>query len=66
MIIEPGADQVLVVDRKAQGLDQMQRASRVGAETNGVARVGRNFGMNENDVKHGESLKPQEKTTARV
>ena len=53
MVVETGADEVLVVDAKAQWFDQMKRAARVGAQANGVAGIGRNFRMNENDVKHG-------------
>jgi hypothetical protein len=43
---------VLVFHRKAQGLNQMQGAACVGCQANDVARVGRNFGMDEDDVKH--------------
>jgi hypothetical protein len=43
---------VFVVHGEAQRLDQMQMAARVGRKTNDIARVGRNFGLNQDDIKH--------------
>ena len=40
VVVEPGTLQALVVQAKAQRLDQMQRGSRVGAESDDVSGVG--------------------------
>ena len=52
VIVEPRALHVLVVKGETERLHQVKRAARVGAEADDVARVGRNFGMNQNDVEH--------------
>jgi hypothetical protein len=52
VIVEPGALQQLVLHRKAERLDEMQRATGVGRQPDHVARVGRDFGMDEDDVEH--------------
>ena len=51
-VVEPRALHVLVFEREAEGLYQMERRAGVGAEADDVAGIGRNFGMNENDVEH--------------
>src|SRR5882724_4611994 len=55
VVIQTGPAQLLVFHREPQRLDQVQRATRVGRQTDHVAGVGRDFGMNENDVEHGGS-----------
>ena len=52
VIVEPRALHVLVVKGETERLHKVKRAARVGAEADNVARVGRNFGMNQNDVEH--------------
>ena len=54
VIVQPRTAHPGVIDGKAQRLDQVQRATGVGAQANDIARVGRNFWLDENDVKHGE------------
>lgn len=53
VIIESGAEQLLILQRKTQGFDQMQPGARIGAEADDVAGVGRNFRLIEDDVEHG-------------
>ena len=53
VVVEACAAHVLVVHRKAQRLDQVQRAAGVGRQADDVARVGRDFGFNEDDMEHG-------------
>ena len=53
VVIQPGAAQQAVVHGKAQRLNEVQRAARIGRQADDVAGVGRNFGFNQNDVKHG-------------
>lgn len=52
MIIQTRALHLAAVQRKAQRLHQMQAAARVGAQTDNVARVGRNFWLIQNNGKH--------------
>ena len=56
MIVKPSTDEKIVVNTEAQRLNQMKRTARVGTQANSVAGIGRNFWMNENDVKHGVSV----------
>lgn len=53
VIIQSGAAQMLVAQVKAQRLYQVQIAAGIGAEANDVACVGRDFGLKEDDGKHG-------------
>jgi hypothetical protein len=53
MVIKACTSHVLVIHRKSQGLHQVQRAAGVGRQADHVARIGRDFGLNEDDVKHG-------------
>ena len=50
---QPGTAQQLVVHRKAERLDQVQRAAGVGGQAYHVAGVGRDFGFDQDDVEHG-------------
>ena len=52
VVIEPGAAQALVVELKADGLNQMQVAAAVGAQPDNVAGIRRNFWLKKDDVKH--------------
>jgi hypothetical protein len=52
MIIKPCAAKSSVVECEAQGRNEMQSSTRVGAEANDVAGVRRYFGLIENNV-HG-------------
>lgn len=49
-VIEPGAPQAGLIESKAQGMNEMQASARVGAQTDDVARVGWDFGLEQNDV----------------
>ena len=53
MIIQPCAAHFCVVDGKAQRFDEVQGAAGVGAQADDVAGVGRDFGLDKDDVKHG-------------
>ncbi len=53
VVVQPGAPHQLVVHGKAQRLDQVQRAAGVRAQADHVARVRRDFGVDEDDVEHG-------------
>lgn len=57
MIIEPRAAHLGVVDGKAQRFDEVQGAAGVGAQADDVAGVGRDFGLDKDDVEHGGGLK---------
>jgi hypothetical protein len=52
VVIQAGSAHLFVLHGKAQRLNQMQAAARVGGQTDDVAGVGWNFGLNQNDVKH--------------
>ena len=52
VVIQAGSAHLFVLHGKAQWLDQMQAATRVGCQTDDVAGIGWNFGLNQNDVKH--------------
>jgi len=53
VVVEPCAAHVLVFHGKAQGFNEVQGTSRVGRQANHIARVGRNFWFNQNNLKHG-------------
>jgi len=53
VVVQARAAHVLVVHREPQGFDQMQGAAVVGRQADDVARVGWNFWVDEDDVKHG-------------
>ena len=50
VVVQPRAPQELVVHRKPQRLDQMQGAAGVGRQPDDVAGVGRNFGLDQDEV----------------
>ena len=53
VVIQPGPAQRLVVEIEAERLDEMQFGAGVGAQTNDIAGIGRNFGLIEDDGEHG-------------
>jgi hypothetical protein len=56
VVIQASATHLFVLHGKAQWLDQMQAATRIGSQTDDVAGVGWDFGLNQNDMKHAASL----------
>jgi hypothetical protein len=52
VVIETGAAHLGVVEREAERFDQVQLRPRVRAQADDVARVGRDFGFDQYDVKH--------------
>lgn len=52
MVVESCTLHMLVFEREAERLDQMKLASRIGAEANDIARIGRDLRTNKNYVKH--------------
>ena len=56
VIVQSGAAHMPVFHGKAQRLDQMQAAARIGGQTDDIARVGRDLGRHKNDMKHGALL----------
>jgi hypothetical protein len=53
VVIESGAAHQAVFHGKAQRLDQVQAAARVGGQADHIAGVGRNLRRDENDMEHG-------------
>ncbi len=56
VVIEAGATHGLQADVESERLHQVERAPGVGAQANDVARIRRNLGLDEDDVKHGALL----------
>ena len=54
-VVEAGAAHVLALELEPERSHQMQRAARIGAQADDVARVGRNFRSEQDDVEHGGS-----------
>ena len=52
VVVQSGAAHMFVVHRKSQRLNQMQTAPGVRGQANDVAGVGRNFGLDQNNVEH--------------
>jgi hypothetical protein len=52
VVVEPGSAHVFVVKVKSQWLNQMQSATGIGRQANDIARVGWNFGLDQNNMKH--------------
>ena len=52
VIVEPGTPQTLVVQAKAQRLDQVERRTAVGAQPDDIAGIPGNLGFEQHDVKH--------------
>ena len=59
VIVQPRPAHFGVVDGKAQRFDQVQRAAGIGAQPDDIAGVGRDFGLDENDVEHGGQASPE-------
>ncbi len=53
VIVQAGALELLVAEVKAQGLDQVQARAGIGAQADHIARVGRNFGLEQDDIEDG-------------
>ena len=53
MIIQPRTAHLGVVDGKAQRFDEVQGAAGVGTQADDVAGVGRDLGLDKDDVEHG-------------
>ena len=51
-VIQPRATQAAVVEDKAQGLDQVQPDAGVGAQAHDIAGIGRNLGLEKDDIEH--------------
>jgi hypothetical protein len=56
VVIQAGSAHLFVLHGKAQWLDQMQAATGIGSQSDDVAGVGWNFGLNQNDMKHAGFL----------
>lgn len=54
VVVEAGSSQSLVSDIEAEWFNQMEFGTGVGAKTNDVACIGRDFGLIENDGGHGD------------
>ena len=52
VVVQARAAHVLVFHREAQRFDQMQGATGVGRQADDIARVGWDFGVDEDDVEH--------------
>ncbi len=52
VIVEPRAAQLLVRQVKAERPNQMQTCAGIGAQTNDIAGIRRNFRLDQNDVEH--------------
>jgi dihydroorotate dehydrogenase (NAD+) catalytic subunit len=52
IVVEPGAAQRLVLDIETQRPHQVQRAAGIGAQTDHVTRIRRNFRLEEHHVEH--------------
>ena len=52
VVVQPGAAHLPVLHGESQGLDQVQGATRVGREANDVPGVGRDLGLDKDDMKH--------------
>ena len=53
VIIEPRSPHLLVLHRETQGFNQVEFRACVGGQTNDIARVGRDFRLVEDNLKHG-------------
>jgi hypothetical protein len=42
-----------ILQTKSEGLDQVQAASGDGAQADYVARIGRDLGLEQDDIEHG-------------
>ncbi len=55
VVIEPGAPHAGIVEREAERFDQMQLGAGIGAQANDVAGVGRDFRLDQDDMKQADS-----------
>ena len=53
VVVQTGAAHVFVFHGKTQRFHQVQGAAGVGRQADDVAGVGRDFGLDQNDMKHG-------------
>jgi hypothetical protein len=51
-VVEPRSSERSRVHVKAERFNQMEAAAAIGAEANDVTRVGRDFWLKENNIKH--------------
>ena len=51
-VVQPGAAQLFFFKIETKRLDQVQRNASIGAQTNNVSGVGRNFRFVENQAEH--------------
>jgi len=56
VVVQAGAPQLCVVERKSQRPHQMQRGAGIGTEPDDVAGVRRNLGLIERDLDHRSTL----------
>ena len=54
VIVQPGAAQALVIQLETQWLDQVQLAAGVGTQADDVAGIGRDFRLEQHDMKHNK------------
>ena len=66
VVVETGAAQGLVVDVETERFDEMKFGAGVGAKADHVARVGRNFGLVENDGKHLSDFQKRRKRVGQL
>jgi hypothetical protein len=55
VIVEAGALQLPVLEGEAERLDEVQPRAGVGGEADDVAGIGRDLGMDEDDIKHEQN-----------
>jgi hypothetical protein len=55
-VIKSGALEQSVVQRKTQRLDQVQLGAGICTQANDIAGVGRDFGLDQYNMKHGDLL----------
>src|SRR5690606_35712758 len=52
VVVEPCARKLAMFQRKAERLDQVQGRTSVGGEPDDVARIGRDFRLEQDDMEH--------------
>ncbi len=53
VVVQAGAFELLVLELEAERLDQVQLGAGVGAKADGIAGVGRYFGLEQQDMQRG-------------
>src|SRR5262245_1535435 len=68
VIVEPGAPELPILHREAERLDEMKPAAGVRCQANDISGVGRDLGLNEDDVEHqdGGSVRATTQFTTRA